>query len=187
MWKGRRLPVPSRRRPLPQPARAVLHVEWRPGRKSLSSREGDSRQDAPGILGIPWQPGTFDFYTTHTLDMIMRDGPTCCPGHLWMFRDEETNDRLLVNQKELFSPTPNANGQPTFANITIPVYTLKERCLQVVRSVVKPEDYRKLDIVKSLYDDLEDYPDVNKDLHRLACEKNEPSEQDAKRESGEDN
>ncbi|XP_028907241.1 von Hippel-Lindau disease tumor suppressor isoform X2 [Ornithorhynchus anatinus] len=108
-------------------------------------------------------------------------------GHLWMFRDEETNDRLLVNQKELFSPTPNANGQPTFANITIPVYTLKERCLQVVRSVVKPEDYRKLDIVKSLYDDLEDYPDVNKDLHRLACEKNEPSEQDAKRESGEDN
>ncbi|XP_038628827.1 von Hippel-Lindau disease tumor suppressor [Tachyglossus aculeatus] len=107
-------------------------------------------------------------------------------GHLWMFRDEETNDRLLVNQKELFSPTCNENGQPTVANIVIPVYTLKERCLQVVRGIVKPEDYRKLDIVRSLYDDLEDYPDINKDLQRLACEQKESREQ-SEQERGEDN
>lgn len=53
------------------------------------------------------------------------------------------------------------------------VFTLKERCLQVVRSLVKPVDYRKLDIVRSLYEDLEDHPNVRKDLQRLSLEKNE--------------
>ncbi|XP_066473440.1 von Hippel-Lindau disease tumor suppressor [Tiliqua scincoides] len=93
--------------------------------------------------------------------------------HLWLFRDARTDDRLLVNQAELFVATRNLNGQPVFANITLPVFTLKERCLQVVRSLVKPVDYRKLDIVRSLYEDLEDHPNVRKDLQRLSLEKNE--------------
>lgn len=54
---------------------------------------------------------------------------------------------------------------PAFA-----VYTLKERCLQVVRSLVKPENYRRLDIVRSLYEDLEDHPNVRKDIQRLTQE-----------------
>ncbi|XP_029453385.1 interleukin-1 receptor-associated kinase-like 2 [Rhinatrema bivittatum] len=91
-------------------------------------------------------------------------------GHLWVFRDAETDDGLLANKQELFVPSGNVNGQPSFANVTLPVYSLKERCLQVVRSLVKPEDYRRLDIVRSLYEDLEDHPDVRKDLQRLALE-----------------
>ncbi|XP_021568837.1 protein BRICK1 isoform X2 [Carlito syrichta] len=91
-------------------------------------------------------------------------------GHLWLFRDAGTDDGLLVNQTELFVPSLNVDGQPIFANITLPVYTLKERCLQVVRSLVKPEDYRRLDIVRSLYEDLEDHPNVQKDLQRLTQE-----------------
>ncbi|ELK34359.1 Von Hippel-Lindau disease tumor suppressor [Myotis davidii] len=92
------------------------------------------------------------------------------PGHLWLFRDAGTYDGLLVNQTELFVPSLNVDGQPIFANITLPVYTLKERCLQVVRSLVKPENYRRLDIVRSLYEDLEDHPNVKKDLERLTQE-----------------
>ncbi|XP_059796591.1 von Hippel-Lindau disease tumor suppressor [Balaenoptera ricei] len=91
-------------------------------------------------------------------------------GHLWLFRDAGTSDGLLVNQTELFVPSLNVDGQPIFANITLPVYTLKERCLQVVRSLVKPEDYRRLDIARSLYEDLEDHPNVWKDLERLTQE-----------------
>uniref|UniRef100_G3TGU8 von Hippel-Lindau disease tumor suppressor n=2 Tax=Loxodonta africana TaxID=9785 RepID=G3TGU8_LOXAF len=91
-------------------------------------------------------------------------------GHLWLFRDAGTYDGLLVNQTELFVPSLNVDGQPIFANITLPVYTLKERCLQVVRSLVKPEDYRRLDIARSLYEDLEDHPNVRKDLERLTQE-----------------
>uniref|UniRef100_A0A8D0KTP5 von Hippel-Lindau disease tumor suppressor n=1 Tax=Strix occidentalis caurina TaxID=311401 RepID=A0A8D0KTP5_STROC len=88
-------------------------------------------------------------------------------GHLWLFRDAGTNDGLLVNQQELFVAAPNVNK----ADITLPVFTLKERCLQVVRSLVKPMDYRKLDIVRSLYEELEDHPDVRKDLQRLSLER----------------
>ncbi|XP_015280747.1 PREDICTED: von Hippel-Lindau disease tumor suppressor [Gekko japonicus] len=93
--------------------------------------------------------------------------------HLWLFRDAGTDDRLLVNETELFVASRNANGQPIFANITLPVFTLKERCLQVVRTLVKPVDYRKLDIVRSLYEDLEDHPDIRKDLQRLSFERSE--------------
>ncbi|KFP72684.1 Von Hippel-Lindau disease tumor suppressor, partial [Acanthisitta chloris] len=90
-------------------------------------------------------------------------------GHLWLFRDAGTNDGLLVNQQELFEVAPNV----TNADITLPVFSLKERCLQVVRSLVSPTDYRKLDIVQSLYAELEDHPDISKDLQRLSLERSE--------------
>uniref|UniRef100_A0AAQ5BGZ5 von Hippel-Lindau tumor suppressor n=1 Tax=Homo sapiens TaxID=9606 RepID=A0AAQ5BGZ5_HUMAN len=41
-------------------------------------------------------------------------------GHLWLFRDAGTHDGLLVNQTELFVPSLNVDGQPIFANITLP-------------------------------------------------------------------
>eukprot|EP00062_Callorhinchus_milii_P006249 gi/632946842/ref/XP_007888758.1/ PREDICTED: LOW QUALITY PROTEIN: von Hippel-Lindau disease tumor suppressor-like [Callorhinchus milii] len=94
------------------------------------------------------------------------------PGHPWIFRDAVHEDRLLGNGQEIFMSPPgqvDENGVPSYimVNITIPVYTLKERCLQVVRSLVKREDYRKLEIVRSLYEDLEDGPNIQKDLRQL--------------------
>ncbi|XP_057625077.1 von Hippel-Lindau disease tumor suppressor isoform X2 [Chionomys nivalis] len=107
--------------------------------------------------------------------LVVEGSPMASAGvlaqrHLWLFRDAGTHDGLLVNQTELFVPSLNVDGQPIFANITLPVYTLKERCLQVVRSLVKPENYRRLDIVRSLYEDLEDHPNVQKDIERLTQE-----------------
>ncbi|KYO24900.1 von Hippel-Lindau disease tumor suppressor isoform X1 [Alligator mississippiensis] len=94
-------------------------------------------------------------------------------GHLWLFRDAGTDDRLLVNKMELFEPTRNVDGNYILADITLPVFTLKERCLQVVRSLVNPVDYRRLDIVQSLYEELEDHPNIRKDIIRLSLERSE--------------
>lgn len=89
-------------------------------------------------------------------------------GHPWLFIDADTDDRLLANQQQLFLPSPNVNGQPGYVNITLPVYPLKERCLQVIRKHVKSEDYRKLELVHSLYDDLENHPDIRKDIEKIS-------------------
>ncbi|XP_021116338.1 von Hippel-Lindau disease tumor suppressor isoform X1 [Heterocephalus glaber] len=124
--------------------------------RRIHSYRGTSLPSASRELGIAVTlPGT------HPVDAA---------SHLWLFRDAGTHDGLLVNQTELFVPSLNVDGQPVFANITLPVYTLKERCLQVIRSLVKPENYRRLDIVRSLYEDLEDHPNVQKDLARLTQE-----------------
>ncbi|KFQ30483.1 Von Hippel-Lindau disease tumor suppressor, partial [Merops nubicus] len=90
-------------------------------------------------------------------------------GHLWLFRDAGTNDGLLVNRQELLV----AGSCVSVCLFLTSVFTLKERCLQVVRSLVRPVDYRKLDIVRSLYEELEDLPDVRKDLRRLSLERSE--------------
>lgn len=72
---------------------------------------------------------------------------------------------MVVVSGSYVSSLPLRTWFPVFA-----VYTLKERCLQVVRSLVKPENYRRLDIVRSLYEDLEDHPNVQKDIERLTQE-----------------
>ncbi|KAM4022002.1 von Hippel-Lindau disease tumor suppressor isoform 1-T2 [Anomaloglossus baeobatrachus] len=91
-------------------------------------------------------------------------------GHIWLFREVDTDVALTVDKKEIYVPATNENGQqqPTMVNICLPVFTLKDRCLQVIRNLVKPEDYRKLEIVASLYDDLDNRPNIQKDLQRLA-------------------
>uniref|UniRef100_A0AAR2M0X1 von Hippel-Lindau tumor suppressor n=1 Tax=Pygocentrus nattereri TaxID=42514 RepID=A0AAR2M0X1_PYGNA len=41
-------------------------------------------------------------------------------GHPWMFRDSESDDPLLVNNKEMYLPSASENGQVSLANITLP-------------------------------------------------------------------
>lgn len=87
--------------------------------------------------------------------------------HIWLFREAETDVAMLVNEQEIYIPTPYENGPAPAVNIYLPVFTLKELCLQMVRRLVKPQDYRKLEIVTSLYDDLENPPSLGRDLRRL--------------------
>ncbi|XP_073501123.1 von Hippel-Lindau disease tumor suppressor [Phyllobates terribilis] len=95
---------------------------------------------------------------------------TTYQGHIWLFREVNTDVALTVDEKEIYMPPANMDDQqqPAMVNICLPVFTLKDRCLQVIRNLVKPEDYRKLEIVTSLYDDLENRPSIQKDLQRLA-------------------
>ncbi|XP_028816565.1 von Hippel-Lindau disease tumor suppressor [Denticeps clupeoides] len=89
-------------------------------------------------------------------------------GHPWMFRDAESDDPMCVNNKELYLPRALDNGQTPQANITLPVWTLRERCLQVVRKYVQPQHFPQLEIAQSLQQDLADRPSSQRDLLHIA-------------------
>ncbi|KAK3557629.1 hypothetical protein QTP70_031347 [Hemibagrus guttatus] len=89
-------------------------------------------------------------------------------GHPWMFRDAQTDDPMLVNNKEMYLPSALENGQVSVVNITLPVYSLRERCLQVVRKLVCMEDFSRLEIARTLQEDLAQKPNIQSDLRGIS-------------------
>ncbi|XP_019506656.1 PREDICTED: von Hippel-Lindau disease tumor suppressor isoform X3 [Hipposideros armiger] len=70
-------------------------------------------------------------------------------GHLWLFRDAGTYDGLLVNQTELFVPSLNVDGQPIFANITLPAsYVITD--LTQLRKIKSMERVQGVSITREL-------------------------------------
>lgn len=81
--------------------------------------------------------------------------------HPWVFRDSETTAALVVNSEEVFYPKPALReGQQLVGQasplhipvyICIPLYSLKDRAAQVVRSCLQsPEAAYTLDIPRVL-------------------------------------
>ncbi|XP_078728459.1 von Hippel-Lindau disease tumor suppressor-like isoform X1 [Lampetra fluviatilis] len=92
--------------------------------------------------------------------------------HPWLFRDATTGDRLLANRRDVFLPelgNIGENGRPQYVpiKITLPVYTLVERCLQVTRQLVPKEDFEQLPIPRSLQQELARVPDLQRELAEL--------------------
>ncbi|KAL5011793.1 hypothetical protein ScPMuIL_010344 [Solemya velum] len=80
-------------------------------------------------------------------------------GHPWIFRDADTGDRLLVKLCEVYQPVGFASAegclpQRKVINITIPVFTLKDRCLQVVKQLVPRDQISQLDLPACLISDI---------------------------------
>lgn len=77
-------------------------------------------------------------------------------GHPWLFFDSETGDRLVVQSNELFEPQSSENGPPrrTIVRITIPVYSLQERCGQILRTFITINKVDELDLPQHLKEEL---------------------------------
>uniref|UniRef100_T1J7I0 von Hippel-Lindau disease tumour suppressor beta domain-containing protein n=1 Tax=Strigamia maritima TaxID=126957 RepID=T1J7I0_STRMM len=89
--------------------------------------------------------------------------------HPWIFRDSSSRAKLLGSREEIYQPqfwlntmpmverSNNAQLKPkrTIVYITLPVYTLKVRCLEVVRKYLnKLEDAETLCIPRTLKAEL---------------------------------
>uniref|UniRef100_A0A674AP01 von Hippel-Lindau disease tumor suppressor-like n=1 Tax=Salmo trutta TaxID=8032 RepID=A0A674AP01_SALTR len=68
--------------------------------------------------------------------------------HPWLFRASRNGAKLLTS---LFLSC-------------VPVYSLQECCLMLIRNLVEEEDYDRLDIPESLKTDLRQQPDLLKEL-----------------------
>ncbi|ELU10094.1 hypothetical protein CAPTEDRAFT_167535 [Capitella teleta] len=77
-------------------------------------------------------------------------------GHPWIFRDSLTGDKCVAQFKTVYEPIGNGDGPPKrrVVNITIPVFKLRDRCLQVLRAIVPRHAIQSLEIPVVLKDEL---------------------------------
>lgn len=88
--------------------------------------------------------------------------------HPWIFVDDETRDRYVVNQKDVFFPEPwfvkypelrqsemPQRSERTRVHITLRIYTLRELTLRATRSLLTHHRQAyQLDIPRSLQNEL---------------------------------
>ncbi|XP_078077287.1 von Hippel-Lindau-like protein [Mustelus asterias] len=94
------------------------------------------------------------------------------PAHPWVFRDANTGDKMLINKDEIYIPMSAQYDEDgpiyTPVCIIVPVYSLKDCCLQYIRKRVKSEDYTKLELPKTLHTDLKNSPDLLREIENLS-------------------
>ncbi len=129
------------------------------------------RNCTPRLVNLLWLDfqGKQVTYTRNGLKPRHKMGMNTFEGHPWIFRDHNTGDKLACytdtdsQKREVFFPIPFSDDHPreTQVNIILPVYTLKDRALQVVRSYIRSkEDCAKLQIPVTLQRELAN-PDVS--------------------------
>ncbi|KAI2665454.1 von Hippel-Lindau disease tumor suppressor [Labeo rohita] len=95
--------------------------------------------------------------------------------HPWIFRASD-GAKLLANLSEVYFPTPvqyDEFGYPRYqpVYVTAPVYSLQEYCIRLIRSLVRKEDIRKLEIPEGLRKDLRREPDLVRDIQILSAKR----------------
>ncbi|XP_077979090.1 von Hippel-Lindau disease tumor suppressor-like isoform X2 [Glandiceps talaboti] len=73
--------------------------------------------------------------------------------HPWIFRDHTSRDKLYAGMNEVHFPVPWAGEFPPRRHVVfidLPVYSLSERCIQVIRKFIKNADIDDLEIPKEL-------------------------------------
>ncbi|XP_072015986.1 von Hippel-Lindau disease tumor suppressor-like [Amphiura filiformis] len=108
--------------------------------------------------------GDFTSYTPNGLNPGKRIDLHTYEEHPWIFRDRSSGDQLVFcsrngQHEEVYFPEPwdgSLDYRAPTVNVILPVYGLKERCLQVIRMLVKKEDVSALgsEIPRSLQEDL---------------------------------
>ncbi|XP_038057736.1 von Hippel-Lindau disease tumor suppressor-like [Patiria miniata] len=132
-----------------------------PSAKSYATYKNCSPRVAD-ILWVNWEGARVN-YTKNGLKQGYKMHMNTYEGHPWIFRDHHSGDKLVFTagtdrqSQEVFFPIPVDDQHPhaTQVNIQIPVYTLRERSLQVVRNFIKDKsDFDKLEIPLELKSQL---------------------------------
>ncbi|XP_033111256.1 von Hippel-Lindau disease tumor suppressor-like [Anneissia japonica] len=80
--------------------------------------------------------------------------------HPWIFKDHLTGDKIYYKEnetetREVYYPKLLPDGLSVLeVELVLPVYSLKQRCLQVMRRLVKQQHVCKLDIPHTLKNEI---------------------------------